>query len=106
MISAKINSMGNLISFKKMSNTISRQKLIEMGQTARQDRDRLLEEHPELKEFQKKIDRCLDNAGSSENRMAVLGIMIEAKLKELRDELSHLSFLMRQYKTPYQTSDE
>jgi hypothetical protein len=77
-----------------------------MGQTARQDRDRLLEEHPELKEFQKKIDRCLDNAGSSENRMAVLGIMIEAKLKELRDELSHLSFLMRQYKTPYQTSDE
>jgi hypothetical protein len=106
MISAKINSMGNLISFKKMSNTISRQKLIEMGQTARQDRDRLLEEHPELKEFQKKIDRCLDNAGSSENRMVVLGIMIEAKLKELRDELSHLSFLMRQYKTPYQTSDE
>jgi hypothetical protein len=106
MISAKINSMGNLISFKKMSNTISRQELIEMGQTARQDRDLLLEEHPELKEFQKKIDRCLDNAGSSENRMAVLGIMIEAKLKELRDELSHLSLLMRQYKTPSHTSDE
>ena len=106
MISAKINSMGNLISFKKMSNTISRQELIEMGQTARQDRDLLLEEHPELKEFQKKIERCLDNAGSSENRMAVLGIMIEAKLKELRDELSHLSLLMRQYKTPNHASDE
>jgi dsDNA-specific endonuclease/ATPase MutS2 len=106
MISAKINSMGNLISFKKMSNTISRQELIEMGKTARQDRDRLLEEHPELKEFQKKIERCLDNAGSSENRMAVLGIMIEAKLKELRDELSHLSLLMRQYKTPNHASDE
>ena len=67
-----------------------------MGKTALQERDRLLNEHPELKEFQKKIDRCLDNAGSSENRMAVLGIMIEAKLKELQDELSHLSFLMRQ----------
>jgi len=32
--------------------------------------------------------------------MAVLGIMIEAKLKELQDELSHLSFLMREFKTP------
>ena len=89
-----------------MSRTISRQELIEMGNTARQERDRLLEEHPELKEFQKKIERCLDNAGSSENRMAVLGIMIEAKLKELRDELSHLSLLMRQYKTPNHTSDD
>jgi hypothetical protein len=38
--------------------------------------------------------------------MAVLGIMIEAKLKELRDELSHLSLLMRQYKTPNHASDE
>ena len=68
-----------------MRSTISRQELIEIGKTARQERDHLLEEHPELKEFQKKIDRCLDNAGGSENRMAVLGIMIEAKLKELRD---------------------
>jgi len=106
MISAKINSMGNLISLKKMSSTISRQELIEIGKTARQERDPLLEEHPGLKEFQKKIDRCLDNAGSSEKRMTVLGIMIEAKLKELRDELSHLSLLMRQYKTPNHTSDE
>jgi len=80
--------------------------LIEMGKTARQERDRLLNEHPELKEFQQKIDRCLDNAGSSENRMAVLGIMIEAKLKDLRDELSHLSLLMRQYKIPNHASDE
>ena len=85
---------------------LSRQELIEIGKTARQERDRLLNEHPELKEFQKKIDRCLDNAGSSENRMAVLGIMIEAKLKDLRDELSHLSLLMRQYKIPNHASDE
>jgi hypothetical protein len=98
--------MGNLLSFKKKSSMLSRQELIEMGKTARQERDRLLNEHPELKEFQKKIDRCLDNAGSSENRMAVLGIMIEAKLKDLRDELSHLSLLMRQYKIPNHASDE
>jgi dsDNA-specific endonuclease/ATPase MutS2 len=98
--------MGNLLSFKKKSSMLSRQELIEMGKTARQERDRLLNEHPELKEFQQKIDRCLDNAGSSENRMAVLGIMIEAKLKDLRDELSHLSLLMRQYKIPNHASDE
>ena len=93
--------MGNLLEFKKNRGKLSRQELIEMGKTARQERDRLLNEHPELKEFQKKIDRCLDNAGSSENRMAVLGIMMEAKLKELQDELSHLSFLMREFKIPH-----
>ncbi len=98
--------MGNLLSLKKMSSKLSRQELIEMGKTARQERDRLLNEHPDLKEFQKKIDRCLDNAGSSENRMAVLGIMIEAKLKDLQDELSHLSFLMRQFKIPNHASDK
>ena len=73
---------------------------MEMGKKARQERDRLLNEHPDLKEYQKQIDRCLDNAESFENRMAVLGIMMEAKLKELRDILSHLSFLMRQLKIP------
>jgi dsDNA-specific endonuclease/ATPase MutS2 len=92
--------MGNLISLKKMSRTLSTQELIEMGKTALQERDRLLEEHPELREFQNEIDRCLDNAGSPENRMAVLAIMIEAKLKHLRDELSQLSTLMQQYKLP------
>ena len=90
--------MGNLLSLKNKSSTLSRQELIEIGKKARQERDRLLNEYPDLKEFQKKIDRCLENAGSSENRMAVLGIMIEAKLKELRDELSHLSVLMKQFK--------
>lgn len=98
--------MGNLLSLKTKRSTLSRQELIEMGKTARQERDRLLNEYPDLKEFQKKIDRRLDNAGSSENRMAVLGIMIEAKLKELQDELSHLSFLMRKFKIPNHAPDE
>jgi len=98
--------MGNLLSLERKNSTLSRQELIEMGKTARKERDRLLKEYPDLREFQKKIDRCLDNAGSSENRMAVLGIMIEAKLKELQDELSHLSLLMRQFKIPNHASDE
>jgi len=98
--------MGNLLSLERKNSTLSRQELIEMGKTARKERDHLLKEHPDLREFQKKIDRCLDNAGSSENRMAVLAIMIEAKLKELQDELSHLSLLMRQFKIPNHASDE
>lgn len=71
-----------------------------MGKEARKERDILLREHPELIEFQREIDRCLEKAGNSENRMAVLAVMIEAKLKELQDELLHLSFLMRKIKTP------
>ena len=89
-----------------MNRTLSNRELIEMGKTARQERDRLLEEYPELNELQEKIDRCLDNAGSSENRMAVLAIMMEAKLKDLQDELSHLSNLMKQYHIPNHTPDK
>ena len=100
MIPAKVVSMGKLLSLEKRRVTLSRHELLEMGKKARQERDRLLNEHSDLKEYQKQIDRCLDNAGSFENRMAVIGIMMEAKLKELRDELSHLSFLMRQFKIP------
>ena len=101
-----MNTMGNLLSLERKNSTLSRQELIEMGKTARKERDRLLKDHPDLREFQKHIDRCLDNAGSSENRMAVLGILIEAKLKELQDELSHLSSLMRQFKIPNHASEE
>lgn len=98
--------MGNLLSLEKKSTNLTLQELIEMGKAARIERDRMLDEHPDLREFQKEIDRCLDNAGSSENRMAVLGILMEAKLKELRDQLSNLSFLMRQFKIPNHILDE
>jgi len=97
--------MGNLLSLERKNSSLSRQELIEMGKTAREERDRLLDEYPNLREFQKQIDRCLDNAGNSENRMVVLGIMIEAKLKELREELAHLSSLMRQFRISNHSSD-
>ena len=97
--------MGNLLSLERKNSSFSRQELIEMGKTAREERDRLLDEYPDLREFQKQIDRCLDNAGSSENRMVVLGIMIEAKLKELREELAHLSSLMRQFRISNHSPD-
>ncbi len=79
---------------------ISTPELIEMGRQALKERDRLLEIYPDLREYQKEIDRCLDNAGSAENRMAVLAVMIEAKLKELQDELSHLSFVLQEIGNP------
>jgi hypothetical protein len=97
--------MGNLLSLERKNSSLSRQELIEMGKTAREERDRLLDEHPNLRQFQKHIDRYLDNAGSSENRMVVLGIMIEAKLKELREELAHLSSLMRQFRISNHSPD-
>ena len=92
--------MGNRISVQKKNSMISTAELIEMGKEARKERDRLLEEYPGLREYQKEIDRCLDNAGGAENRMAVLAVMIEAKLKELQDELSHLSVVLHAVRKP------
>ena len=57
---------------------------------ALEERDSFLENHPNLKEFQKEIDRLLQNAGSFENRMAVLGILMGAKLKDLQLQLCKL----------------
>jgi flagellar motility protein MotE (MotC chaperone) len=92
--------MGNRLSIHKKSSIFSTPELIEMGKEARKERDRLLKEYPDLREYQKEIDRRLDNAGSAENRMAVLAVMIEAKLKELQDELSHLSVVLQEIHTP------
>jgi hypothetical protein len=97
--------MGNRLSIHKKSSMLSTRKLIEMGEEARKERNRLLKEYPDLREYQKEIDQCLDNAGSAENRMAVLAVMIEAKLKELQDELSHLSFVLREIHNPVFSTD-
>lgn len=83
--------MGNGIHFQKKNNRLSNQELSELGKTARKERDALLERRPKLREFQKEIDRRLENAGNLENRMAVLGLMIEANLNELQKHLSRLS---------------
>jgi len=97
--------MGNRISVQKKNSMISTPELIEMGKEARKERDRLIEEYPDLREYQKEIDRCLDNAGCAENRMAVLALMIEAKLKALQDELSHLSVVLHSVSKSASPSD-
>ena len=75
---------------------ISDRELMEMGRAALEERNRLLATSPELRGFQMEIDRRLNMAGNHEARMAVLVVMIEAKLMELRDNLSCLYFLNQQ----------
>lgn len=58
---------------------------------------RLIEARPDLEPFQREIERRLLQAGNSENRMAVLGIMMEAKLKELQHKLSCLADLAKSF---------
>lgn len=54
---------------------------------ALKERERLLENNPRLIGLQKEIDKRMANAGNFENRMAILMIMLEAKLNELRDQM-------------------
>lgn len=61
-----------------------------MRRIALEEIENLLENHPNLLAHQKEIERRLENSGNAENRMAVLGFMIEANLYELQKRLSHL----------------
>ena len=84
-----MNIMGNRIYFLKKAGQLNEQQLRELGETASKERDVLLKERPELRAFQEEIDRRLKCAGSFESRMAVLGIMMEANLKELQKQMKH-----------------
>lgn len=61
---------------------------------AQRELDLFLEQHPELRKMQEEIDERLIAAGSVENRLNVLSIMIEGKLKELHEQLSALKLSM------------
>lgn len=78
------------LEIKKTGVRSDPKKPSEIGERARCERDRLLRDHPHLQAYQNEIDRLLEGAGSTQNRMAVLGLMMEAKLKELTDQLSLL----------------
>jgi hypothetical protein len=66
------------------------QKLAE----ALEQRARFLDQYPQYQPFQNEIDTILDKAGSPENRMTVLALLIEAKLIELNTELKHLNKIL------------
>ncbi len=53
-----------------------------------------LNQHPEYREYQKEIDKLLDKAGSMENRMAVLAMLMEGKLIELHGQLQKLNGIL------------
>lgn len=58
------------------------------------DKMAFLDQHPEYREFQREIDRLLDKAGNSENRMTVLAMLMEGKLVELHQQLQKLNKLL------------
>lgn len=58
------------------------------------ERAEFLEKYPELQAFQDEIDAMLDKAGSPENRMQVLAMLMEAKLIELNGELRDLNRIL------------
>lgn len=58
------------------------------------ERSRFLEQYPQYAEFQSEIDKMLDKAGSSENRMAVLAMLIEGKLIEMSREFNKISAIL------------
>ncbi len=62
---------------------------------ALRERDDFLREHPELREFQRKIDDRLRRAGSAHNRLVVIYEMMMDSLMELNTKLQEASAILR-----------
>ena len=90
--------LANVFNLNIKPKPLSNDQLQQMGATAEKEREELLNKRPELRKFQEKIYRIMKNAGSFEKRMTVLGIMMEANLKELRNRLTALSNQMENWK--------
>lgn len=58
------------------------------------ERAEFLKQHPKFLKFQKEIDRVLDKAGNSENRMIVLAMLMEGKLVELHKQFQNLNSVL------------
>ncbi len=61
---------------------------------ALEQRARFLDKHPQYRSFQHEIDGMLDKAGNAENRIAVLALLIEAKLIELHSRFKQLNRIL------------
>ena len=55
------------------------------------ERSQFLEKNPQHREYQSEIDMILDKAGTSDNRMTVLAMLIEGKLIEMSQQFRKLS---------------
>ena len=69
------------------------------------ERALFLENHPQYKPYQRDINLLLDKAGSPENRMTVLAVLMEAKLVELHEQLKHLNAILVRAATPRRPED-
>ena len=58
------------------------------------ERDRFLERHPQHRPLQQDIDRMLDKAGTPDNRMGVLALLMESKLMELHGQMQRLNRIL------------
>lgn len=73
---------------------ISDEELAELGERAREELERMLLLKPKYRDYQESITSQLNAAGRPENRMAVMGVLLEAKLHELKKELAVLNRLV------------
>jgi len=89
--------MGNRLGFVRKSHTLTDAQLEQLGKNALRERDALLKKYPHLVAFQNEIDRVLKNAGGFENRMAVLGLMMESNLQQLKKHLTDLAGIAHKY---------
>lgn len=58
--------------------------------SAKKELQDFLNEHPQLKPYQKAIDKLLDNAGNQHNRIVILRQLMTDKMKELRKAMHEL----------------
>jgi hypothetical protein len=67
----------------------------DMQAEALKERDDFLREHPELREFQRKIDDRLRRAGSAHNRRVVIHEMMMDSFWELNARLQEAAAILR-----------
>lgn len=60
-------------------------------------RDEFLMEHPELRPFQKEIEKEMRNAGNYNNRASVLKAMMDKRMLELKQNLLALQKIMNDF---------
>ncbi len=69
------------------TNVIDKSEYFSKVQEAIKTRDKFLEEHPELKGFQREIEKELRKAVSWKNKAAVLKTMMDEQMWKLKKEL-------------------
>jgi hypothetical protein len=62
---------------------------------ALRQRELFLEKKPQHRKLQHEIDQLLEKAGTTENRMAVLAVLMEGKMIELHSQLQQLSRMVQ-----------